>query len=45
MCYFYDNKTTNKTLEEKLKFKMSGLQIVGAANENVDEVNIKIGPG
>ncbi len=43
MAYLYENNTTNKTLEEKLKFKMEGLEIVG--NESAQEVQIKIKPG
>ena len=29
MCYFYENKTTNKTWTEELMFEMKGLEIIG----------------
>lgn len=44
MCYLYENNTTNKTLEETLKFILVGLQIVGQ-EDNSDIVKIKIKPG
>ena len=44
MCYLYENKTSNKTLEETLKINLSGLEIVGLP-ANSDTVKIKIGPG
>ena len=42
ICYLYENQTRNKSLDEVLKFKLSGLKIVGV---NGSEVNIQIGPG
>lgn len=44
MCYLYENKTTNKTLEETLKFTTSGLEIVGLPPGG-DTVKVKVGPG
>lgn len=42
ICYLYENKTNDLILEEHVKFKTNGLQIVG---EEGSEINVKIGPG
>mmetsp|Transcript_14347 Transcript_14347/g.13916 ORF Transcript_14347/g.13916 Transcript_14347/m.13916 type:complete len:82 (+) Transcript_14347:523-768(+) len=44
ICYLYENKTANKTLEENLKFQLGGLEIVDNPPGN-QEVKFKIGPG
>lgn len=38
------NNEEKATLQEKLQFKLSGLQIVGE-KEGATEVNFKLGPG
>ena len=43
MAYFYENKTENKTLEETIRFTMSGCEIAGAPGES--QVKISLKPG
>ena len=43
ICYLYVNETTNRTLEECMKFQLKGLKIEGYKNQN--EINIRVGPG
>jgi len=44
MCYLYENMSDNLTLEETLKFKMNGLEIVGGGRDEDSQVQIKIKP-
>jgi len=44
MCYFYENKTSNKTLVETLRFEFKGLEIVGYP-PNTTSVKIEVKPG
>ena len=43
IVYFYQNNTTNNTLQEKLQFQLSGLTIEGNAEGN-NVVEFKLGP-
>ena len=42
IAFLYENKTSNKTLEEKVTFKIEGLEIVGRRG---DSVTLRVGPG
>ena len=42
ICYFYENLTKNRKLEETVRFKTSGLDIVGHKGT---DVKVSIGPG
>jgi hypothetical protein len=44
MCYFYENKTSNKKFEENLKFTLTALEIVGYP-PNTEQVSVKLSPG
>lgn len=42
ICYFYENLTSNRRLEETVRFKTTGLEIVGHKG---NDVHVSIGPG
>lgn len=42
ICYFYENLTTNKILEETIRFKLKGLKIVGTDG---DTAVVSLEPG
>ena len=43
MCFFYENKTADRTLQETITFQISGLEIVGNGGKN--DVKFTLGPG
>eukprot|EP00347_Sterkiella_histriomuscorum_P016663 403352333 len=45
ICYLYENKTSNKTLEENIKFTINGLEIVEKPADGSNTVKVKLGPG
>jgi hypothetical protein len=43
ICYLYENQTIDRTLEEIINFKLSGLQIIGQ-EPGSSEVKIRLKP-
>jgi hypothetical protein len=44
LCFYYDNRTSDRILEETLKIRSTGVELVDSQS-NFDNIFIKLGPG
>jgi hypothetical protein len=46
LCFYYENLTTDRTLDETLKITATGVEIMNSnINDDNNNVNILLGPG
>jgi len=45
LCFYYENNTTDRILEETLKIKSTGVEIVDKGDNEDDSITIELGPG
>lgn len=45
LCFYYENQTTDRTLDETLKITATGVEIMNSDLNEDNQVNILLGPG
>ena len=44
LCFYYDNRTTDRILEECLKIRSTGVDLIDSES-NLENIYIRLGPG